>query len=281
MDRDGAPDDARVVALPEMREELTGFAAPRGLSARSIMLSALMGSERGLRPDLLVSFAALFGVATGTARVALTRMTQSGEIELYGDRYRLIGRLAERRRRQEKSRLFRTHYWDGEWHTFVVHAGQRHHQKRQELRAAAQRLLLAELREGVWLRPANIAWDTDSEDLRVVFAQCDSFTARPSGSQQELAARLWPLEEWSGKARKLAGELAAAQRVLEQRSDGLAEGFLLSAQVMRHILADPLLPPLLLPPGWPGDELRSAFDAFDTAWQRLFREWSREVPSPK
>ena len=47
----------------------------------------------------------------------------------------------------------------------------------------------------------------------------------------------------------------------------------LSASVLRHFQADPLLPEELLPRGWPGVELRTDYDRFDTAYRALLREY--------
>ncbi len=38
-----------------------------------------------------------------------------------------------------------------------------------------------------------------------------------------------------------------------------AERLTLFAAVVRQLLADPVLPPSLLPAGWPGDALRAAY----------------------
>jgi phenylacetic acid degradation operon negative regulatory protein len=63
---------------------------------------------------------------------------------------------------------------------------------------------------------------------------------------------------------------------LEARDvDALAEGFVVSAAVLRHFQADPLLPEELLPRAWPGGELRAEYDRFDTAYRALLREYFR------
>jgi phenylacetic acid degradation operon negative regulatory protein len=56
----------------------------------------------------------------------------------------------------------------------------------------------------------------------------------------------------------------------------LAEGFVLSAATLRHFQADPLLPPELLPSGWPGAALRADYDEYDTAFKAVWRDWYRE-----
>ena len=55
---------------------------------------------------------------------------------------------------------------------------------------------------------------------------------------------------------------------------------MLSAAVLRHLLADPLLPPELLPSGWCGDELRHDYDRYDVAFKSLWRDWFRQARDP-
>jgi phenylacetic acid degradation operon negative regulatory protein len=54
---------------------------------------------------------------------------------------------------------------------------------------------------------------------------------------------------------------------------GLADGFVTSAAVLRHLQADPLLPPALLPDDWPGAALRHEYDAYDAAYRAVLRAW--------
>jgi phenylacetic acid degradation operon negative regulatory protein len=47
--------------------------------------------------------------------------------------------------------------------------------------------------------------------------------------------------------------------------------------VLRHLQADPLLPEMLLPPGWPGVRLRTVYDTWDARYRATLREWSRST----
>ena len=55
----------------------------------------------------------------------------------------------------------------------------------------------------------------------------------------------------------------------------LAPGFELSAAVLRHLQADPLLPAELLPSDWPGASLRAVYDEWDARYRATLYEWSR------
>ncbi|MFC5218342.1 PaaX family transcriptional regulator C-terminal domain-containing protein [Streptomyces coerulescens] len=220
----------------------------RPLSARSVVLSLLLGLHP---PELpvkdLVGAVEPFGIAASTLRAALSRMTAAGDLRRADTVYGLSDRLLDRQRRQDDAVHPGTRSWGGDWEMVVVTATGRGAAERAELRTALTRLRLAELREGVWLRPANLR-RTLPDTLGEV-AQC--YTARPGNPARELAADLWPLGAWADSGRALLAHVAGAH----SPSDRFA-GF---AAVVRHLLADPVLPPELLPADWPGERLRAAY----------------------
>ena len=97
----------------------------------------------------------------------------------------------------------------------------------------------------------------------------------PGSDESELAASLWDLEGWVGTAHELRRAMHELVGPLEAgRPEALAPGFVLSAAVLRHFLADPLLPRELLPRHWPGRALRDDYDRYDAAYRALLRDWS-------
>ncbi|EFL20680.1 hypothetical protein SSOG_00392 [Streptomyces himastatinicus ATCC 53653] len=48
----------------------------------------------------------------------------------------------------------------------------------------------------------------------------------------------------------------------------------MAAAMLRHLLTDPVLPDELLPRGWPGAELRARYDAFETDFRGLLRQYT-------
>lgn len=254
----------------------------RQLSARSIVASTLLGCHPPELPArALVQVGELFGVAEGTIRVALSRMVSAGEIEAVDGSYRLTGgRLLGRQARQEEGWHPTRRQWDGTWTTAVVVAERRRAPDRAELRAAMVALRLAELREGVWLRPANLDPQGQPAARAVADAQCQWLTTRPPGDDQggrRLAAGLWDLAGWARDAQERRREIG---RFLGRLDAGdrtaLAPSSLVSAAVLRHFVADPLLPAALLPTRWPGDALRADYDRFDVALRRLLSAWARD-----
>jgi len=239
------------------------------LTARSVLASALLGMDPPELPVAqLVRLADLFGIGENRARVALSRMVAAGEATSDGSgRYRLAGHLAARQSRQSASRSGTTAPYDGQWRLAVVTTSGSTAEVRTARRRALAYARLAELREGVWMRPANVVvLLPDSLD-----ADVELMTARP-GDPLELAGRLWDLPAWSDRARRLLGGLGA---LAPEGPEALAPGFELSAAVLRHLQADPLLPAELLPADWPGADLRTTYDGWDARYRTTLREWSR------
>lgn len=245
---------------------------PRALTARSVVASTLLGVDPPELPTpLLVRSGTLFGIAEGTTRVALSRMVRAGELVAgEGSTYRLAGHLVDRQRRVRESRAARLQPWRGDWLLAVVTAERRDALERAGLREATARLRLAELREGVWARPDNLGSLTDP----VVDEQCEWLTARPRRDLDP--AVLWDLEGWAATADALRGDMSASLPSLEAGdTSALGPSFVLAAAVLRHVQADPLLPPELLPDGWPGPALRADYDGYESAFTARMRAWHR------
>jgi phenylacetic acid degradation operon negative regulatory protein len=246
------------------------------LSARSVILSTLLGTDPPELPvAALVAVTDLFGLGEGTVRTSLSRMTARAEITTSGDgRYRLAGALLARQSRQSASRQAERLEWPGGWRQLVVTADNRDAASRAALRRAATELRLAEQREGVWLRPDNLPADRGHAARAVVDAQGVWATLWPDRDSGELAAALWDLDGWSHRATELRREMAALLGRLDDGDTGaLAPGFVVSAAVLRHFQADPLLPVELLGRSWPGGRLRVDYDRFDGAYRRLLHTW--------
>lgn len=237
------------------------------LTARSVILSVLLGSRPPLLPvRSLVRTAELFGISEGTARVALSRLAADGDVMAENGGYRLSGRLVSRQQRQDESRRPATRPWRGGWELAVARAapgGAVGAGERAALGTELASLRLAELAPGVWTRPDNLrrAWPDD------VAGRAWRFAARlgdePGWSPARLAARLWPLDSWAARAGQLIDALAAAPDA--------AQRFMLAAAMVRHLQGDPVLPPALLPAGWPGRALRRAYASYERELAGLLR----------
>jgi phenylacetic acid degradation operon negative regulatory protein len=107
-----------------------------------------------------------------------------------------------------------------------------------------------ELREGMWMRPHNLAWSPGPD----IVADVELMHARPDADPEALARRLFDPEQWAATGRALL-EHAEGSTTPHDRLSAFAA-------IVRHLTRDPLLPTELLPSGWPGGALRSAYDDF-------------------
>jgi phenylacetic acid degradation operon negative regulatory protein len=242
------------------------------LTARSVVASTLLGTEPPWLPTRkLVQAGDLFGIPEGTIRVALSRMSGAGEVEASGQGYQLAGRLLDRQARQTASRLAATERWDGSWEIALVGSGAaRAAPDRALLRQALSDLRLGELREGIWMRPANLPPDRSPEAHVIATAQC-LWVRRADIEPTPDPSELWDLVSWAADARALQSELAGLLPGVEAGDTAaLRAGFVASAAVLRLLQRDPLLPPGLTPPDWPGDDLRRDYDRYDAVWRASF-----------
>ncbi|MCV7152460.1 PaaX family transcriptional regulator C-terminal domain-containing protein [Mycolicibacterium pyrenivorans] len=220
------------------------------MTARSVVLSVLLGAHPAwATASELLRLTADFDLKEPTVRVALTRMVGSGDLVRSDDGYRLSDRLLARQRRQDDAINPRAHRWDGTWTTLIVTSIGGDARTRAALRNTLQERRFSELREGVWLRPANLDVELTSDVLdrvRVLQARDDDSAG--------LAARLWDLRGWMRVGEQLLDDMASATDIPGR--------FLAAAAIVRHLITDPVPPDELLPANWPGAALRGAYNDF-------------------
>ena len=220
------------------------------LTARSVVLSVLLGAHPAwASASELITLTTDFGIREPTLRVALTRMVGAGDLVRSADGYRLSDRLLARQQRQDDALNPRLREWEGAWTTLVITSVGTDAKTRAALRTTLHDNRFAELREGVWLRPANLDFDLPDDArarLRVLSARDDD--------PVELAGQLWDLPGWVGTGRRLLDDMSGAADVPAR--------FVAAAGMVRHLRADPVLPVELLPDDWPGAALRLAYHDF-------------------
>lgn len=222
-----------------------------------------------MRVAQLVRVGDLFDIGESAVRTSLTRMVARGELTTDGDgRYELAGELAIRQRRQRESRAASRVEWSGRWRIAVVTAEARTAPERNEFRRAMSALRLESQREGVWLRPDNLAADRLPAARAIVDAQCYWYSGHPDGDDRELADALWNTDAWASRATDIRRQMSALFERLERGDEtALRPGFVVSAAALRHFQADPLLPDELLGRRWPGSRLRADYDRYDRAYR--------------
>jgi phenylacetic acid degradation operon negative regulatory protein len=242
------------------------------------MASLLMGMHPPrIRGAALVRWCALFGIAEGTARVALSRMTARRELVAVDGVYELSGALAARQREQEWALRPHALAWGGAWRVGVVEGSARPAGDRQALRDAMRHLRFAELRPGVWTRPDNLPEGARPAGARrVADAQCGWWQARPEPDPRELVETLFDPAGWAREADELIAGLERTAARLGDGDDGLvADAFVVGATALVHVRSDPLLPAELLPDAWPGARLRDAYRDYRAAFAGAAAAWFR------
>lgn len=240
---------------------MTTSLALRPLSARSIVLSLMLGAHPDeLSAAALVRAGELFDVPETTLRAAVSRMLSAGDLvrDATGT-YRLSDRLLARQARQDEALAIEVIDWDGSWEQVVITSSGRSAQDRAELRSSLAALRLGELREGVWMRPANLARPLPSWPDGLI----STFRVAPVDEPDALARALWDIDGWAAEGRALLDALSHPRSA--------REAITLNAAVVRHLLVDPALPHELKSADWPSDALREEYDAYRAELLELTR----------
>ena len=197
--------------------------ADRPLTARSIIASALLGTHPPvLRGQLMVRLVELFGVPEGTtgwrcrawSPLASSRSTRAGNAREPA----LLARSGAEGGGRSTCRPV-----DGEWVMAVVTVDRRDALPDFALREAASALRLAELREGVWMRP-RLEWGA-RDQLAVIGEQCTWMTATPD-DPVAIAASLWDLDGWAANTKALVARMKRSHASLDRDGfDAIPEGF--------------------------------------------------------
>jgi phenylacetic acid degradation operon negative regulatory protein len=254
------------------RAGIADLIGERTLSARSVLATALLGAPQPhLTVGELVAMASLFGISDGAARTCLWRMVSAGELTGDDGTYVLAGDLLERRQRvDDASRIAATRPWDGTWELAVVSLERRSAADRLALRKAATALHLAELREGVWIRPDNLDPDRLPTLRAVLDRQCVHFHNAATDIPAQTVRSLFSLDGWAADAQRLTHALRDEIDAEAVGVDDFAYWFGLSVSVVRHLQLDPLLPAELIGDEWPGHDLRATYLPFNEVFkQRL------------
>ncbi|MGX9787514.1 PaaX family transcriptional regulator C-terminal domain-containing protein [Mycobacterium sp. MMS18-G62] len=259
--------------IRERRARVTDLIGDRPLSARSVLATALLGADQPhLTVGELVAMASLFGISDGAARTCLWRMASNGELTADDGTYALAGPLLERRERVDEASRIRdvaAAPWDGTWELAVVSLDRRSAADRLALRKAATALHLAELREGVWLRPDNLDPQRLPASRAVLDRQCTHFHGAATDIPVDIVRSLFSLGDWAADARRLTHAMHDELEAEASGADDFAYRFALSVAVVRHLQLDPLLPKEFTPTDWPGHELRNTYRRFDDVFKQL------------
>ena len=255
----------------------SGHGELRPLNARSLILSALLGTHPPRLPARsLVAFGELFGIAGGTMRTALSRLTAAGELVSDDAWYELTTPMLDRQRSQDAGRRPPSMPWDGTWYTAISIDDHRPVADRRRDRRRLADHRLGELRPDIWIRPANLPAPQLGPGWSIV-------TGPVRGIEDEaLVRRLWDLDEIAATAQRLGDLLRAADALRPAASPNddvttLPPRFEIAATVLRFLRSEPLLPAELVGGAWPVDGLRRQYATSEAALQDDLRRFYRQA----
>src|SRR5262245_4653196 len=226
-------------------------------SARSFVLDLLSTLRRGSMPvRALVEAAALFGIAGGSVRVALTRLLAEGLVERDERGEYRLGAGAEPGRRRVagwRDLAAQLRPWSGAWVAVLdARAPERLAQRRS--RHALELLGFRALRRGLSLRPDNLAGGLPR--LREQLAEL-GLAPGPLGRElrdldalsEARALSLWDAEALVASYRRHCREIEASTRRLRARGaeQAMVESFRVGGAALRALAKDPLLPEPIVP----------------------------------
>jgi phenylacetic acid degradation operon negative regulatory protein len=264
-----------------------GAGAARGPSARAYLL-ILLGDYAFDQGDAawthtIVEALGLVGFEEKAARQALTRSASAGLLmpRRIGRRTRWhltpAGRAALD---AAKDRLFATgpeRDWNGDWLILLASVPENHRNLRHRLRSSLSWAGFGSLGPGVWLSPHP----SHAAEARAVLAalgepvQGTLLHARLDNSEerQRLVTQAWDVAELEREYRTFLDRFTPVRP--DSPGQALAELAHLLYQWRRLLLADPGLPPSLLPPQWSGEQARQLLLDRHPRWQRMASTWWR------
>ncbi|NUT46141.1 MAG: PaaX family transcriptional regulator [Saccharothrix sp.] len=246
--------------------------SPQGLAV-TLIADYTLRTRAWLPTAAIMALLGEFGVTTGAARTAISRLARRGVLE--GSRqgrhssYRLTAAAAGNLSQGGTSiASFATEpdSWDGAWTVIVFTMPVEEKARRNSLRSQLRWRGYAPLYDGIWVSPHPLAEQDHEELLAVTPGAMTAFRARHLEFASE--ATRDPIEAWDLAA--IAGEYDAFVRrwdpVLPHvRSGGVtgADAVRARTEVMdtyrRFPAIDPLLPAELMPSDWPRARARELF----------------------
>jgi phenylacetic acid degradation operon negative regulatory protein len=260
----------------------------RGPSARAYLL-IILGDYALDRGDAawthtVVEALGLAGFEEKAARQALTRSASSGA---------LIPRRVGRRTRWHltpagreallaaKDRLFASgpdRDWNGDWLILLATVPESHRNLRHRLRASLGWAGFGSLGPGVWFSPhpsraaeARRVLETLGEPVQFTLLRA---RVDDPDERQRLVTQAWDVAELDRQYRSFLNRFKAVRPGSPGRA--LAELAHLLYQWRRLLLADPGLPPNLLPARWIGEQARQLLLDRHARWQQMAEVWWRE-----
>ncbi|MBK1875132.1 hypothetical protein FE848_18050 [Marinobacter sp. 1-3A] len=218
------------------------------MSARSVVLSLLLGMRSGSLPvSSIIKVIKPLGFSAPALRTALSRMVANDDLDASGGVYTLAQRHQIRRGVQEERVNPELLVGGTGWKMAVITVAGRDAPSRAATREVLREHRYAELCNGVWLRPDNLAKSLPPmSEIQVFQAQ--------HADEHKLVAYLWDLPAWAAEADLII-------KALDPENEPSAR-FAAAAAAVRHLRSGPVLPAHLQPNNWPAKRLRNKYENY-------------------
>jgi phenylacetic acid degradation operon negative regulatory protein len=235
----------------------------------------------GAWTQTLLDALGLLGFEERTARQAVTRSASAGWLESRrrGRRARWLLTPAGREYiTAAKRRTFAPgpdRDWTGDWLVVLTSLPENSRVLRHRLRTALGWAGFGSPAPDVWISPHPSHAKEARAVLRSLGAEVQATLLHAQLDNPEerhrLVSQAWDVDDLDARYRAFMAELAAV------RPGSAAEAFAARLHMLyqwrRLLLADPGLPPMLLPQDWSGEQARRLMVDRYVAWQRLANEW--------
>ncbi|MGY1630706.1 PaaX family transcriptional regulator C-terminal domain-containing protein [Geodermatophilus sp. SYSU D01186] len=227
-------------------------------------------TDQPVRLQALVALLEHFEIAEPTSRMTMAALRRSGLLAASRSGRETLYSPTEAMRSAVRARWARLDErlgpWDGRWRMVIYTVPETDRSARERVRRTLTRHGFGPLAPATWLSPHKVALDDVRTELaREPLSRLDLLTAQVTeetgGSDTELAARCWDLQGVAAAHRRVIDRIRAL--LTDPVADGataLVTHLRVLADIRRVGVSDPLLPDALRPPGWPGAELREAWD---------------------
>jgi DNA-binding transcriptional regulator PaaX len=227
-------------------------------------------TDQPVRLQALVSLLEAFEVAEPTTRMTTAALRRSGWLAAFRRGRETLYTPTEDLRAAVRARWARLDErlgpWDGRWRMVIYTVPETDRSARERVRRTLTRHGFGPLAPATWLSPHKVALDDVRTELaREPLSRLDLLTAQVTqetgGSDTELAARCWDLQGVAAAYRRVIDGIRGV--LADPAPDGrtaLVTHLRVLAEIRRVGVSDPMLPDALRPPGWPGAELREAWD---------------------